>query len=253
MVGAVVALTHLHRSCRRARGRASGGRGRCRRSACLESITLLITGTAYSPVAAGSPGPFDRNTPSGFSASMSSADVVAGTTVTLHAVVGEQAQDVALDAVVDGDDVEQSVAVLAAVAGAGMPLTSRPSRSSVRRSRIGDEVQSASRRPAPLPRASAHRGRRRRRERCTTTPFGMPLLADAGGERARVDTGDADDAVHSQPLAESGCAARQFAGSLISARSTTPRTPERAAALTVSTSSSLAPTLPMCGKVKVMI
>ena len=51
-----------------------------------KSITCRITGTAYSPVAAGSPGPFDRNTPSGFIARMSSADVVAGTTVTLPAV-----------------------------------------------------------------------------------------------------------------------------------------------------------------------
>ena len=48
------------------------------------SMMLLITGTAYSPVAAGSPGPFDRNTPSGLSATMSSAAVVAGTTVTLQ-------------------------------------------------------------------------------------------------------------------------------------------------------------------------
>ena len=40
-----------------------------------------MTGTAYSPVAAGSPGPLDRNTPSGFIARISSADVVAGTTV----------------------------------------------------------------------------------------------------------------------------------------------------------------------------
>ena len=49
-----------------------------------ESISFLITGTAYSPVAAGSPGPFDRNTPSGLSAMMSSAEVLAGTTVTLQ-------------------------------------------------------------------------------------------------------------------------------------------------------------------------
>src|SRR5258707_7557754 len=50
------------------------------------SITCLMTGTAYAPVAAGSPGPFDRNTPSGFIARISSADVVAGTTGTLAAV-----------------------------------------------------------------------------------------------------------------------------------------------------------------------
>src|SRR6476660_5566677 len=49
-----------------------------------ESITFWMTGTAYLPVAAGSPGPFDRKTPSGFIARMSSAEVVAGTTVTLQ-------------------------------------------------------------------------------------------------------------------------------------------------------------------------
>ena len=48
------------------------------------SRTCRIIGTAYSPVAAGSPGPFDRKTPSGFSAMMSSADVWAGTIVTLQ-------------------------------------------------------------------------------------------------------------------------------------------------------------------------
>ena len=45
---------------------------------------LRITGTAYCPVAAGSPGPLERNTPSGLSAAMSSALVLAGTTVTLQ-------------------------------------------------------------------------------------------------------------------------------------------------------------------------
>ena len=53
-------------------------------SACPKSITFWITGTAYLPVAAGSPGPLDRKTPSGFIARMSSADVVAGTTVILQ-------------------------------------------------------------------------------------------------------------------------------------------------------------------------
>ena len=42
----------------------------------------LIIGTAYSPVAAGSPGPFDRNTPSACWRRISSAVAVAGTTVT---------------------------------------------------------------------------------------------------------------------------------------------------------------------------
>ena len=46
------------------------------------SISSRSTGTAYSPVAAGSPGPFDRNTPSGLWRMMSSIVAVAGTTVT---------------------------------------------------------------------------------------------------------------------------------------------------------------------------
>ncbi len=41
-----------------------------------------MVGTAYLPVSAGSPGPLDRNTPSGLSARMSSAVAVAGTTFT---------------------------------------------------------------------------------------------------------------------------------------------------------------------------
>jgi hypothetical protein len=44
-------------------------------------------------------------------------------------------------------------------------------------------------------------------------------------------------------------ALRQFDGSVMSSRSTTPRT----AGVVVSMSSGLVPTLPMCGKVKVMI
>ena len=46
------------------------------------SSTSLIIGTAYSPVAAGSPGPFERKRPSGSWASTSSAVAVAGSTVT---------------------------------------------------------------------------------------------------------------------------------------------------------------------------
>ena len=59
-----------------------------------------------APVAAGSPGPFDRNTPSGLWRRMSSAVAVAGTTVTAQPVLAQAAQDVALGAVVDRDDVE---------------------------------------------------------------------------------------------------------------------------------------------------
>ena len=46
------------------------------------SRSAWIVGTAYSPVAAGSPGPLESTTPSGLSAMMSSALAVAGTTVT---------------------------------------------------------------------------------------------------------------------------------------------------------------------------
>lgn len=41
-----------------------------------------MTGTAYFPVSAGSPGPFERKTPSGRIARIESAGVCAGTTVT---------------------------------------------------------------------------------------------------------------------------------------------------------------------------
>ena len=44
----------------------------------------LITGTEYSPVAAGSPGPFDRNIPSGLWESIVSKVEFAGSTVTSH-------------------------------------------------------------------------------------------------------------------------------------------------------------------------
>ncbi len=69
-------------SSRRRRGRAAGGRGRCRTKALPVSSSCRITGTAYSPVAAGSPGPFDRKMPSGSCAITSSKVDVAGSTVT---------------------------------------------------------------------------------------------------------------------------------------------------------------------------
>ena len=46
------------------------------------SSIARITGTAYSPVAAGSPGPLDRKNPSGASAITCSNEAVAGTTDT---------------------------------------------------------------------------------------------------------------------------------------------------------------------------
>ena len=41
---------------------------------------------AYLPVAAGSPGPFDKNTPSGLNSIIFSAVKLAGTTVTLQLI-----------------------------------------------------------------------------------------------------------------------------------------------------------------------
>ena len=47
----------------------------------IKSLIILI---AYLPVAAGSPGPFDRNIPFGLRAKILSADVLQETTVTLQ-------------------------------------------------------------------------------------------------------------------------------------------------------------------------
>ena len=47
-------------------------------------IKSLIISIAYFPVAAGSPGPFDKNIPLGLRAKILSAEVLQGTTVTLQ-------------------------------------------------------------------------------------------------------------------------------------------------------------------------
>ena len=89
MIGAMMALMHLARSAAEREGEHLVAEADAEdRLAGVDE--LLIAGTAYSPVAAGSPGPFDRNTPSGLSASTSSAVAVAGTTVTLHPAVARQ-------------------------------------------------------------------------------------------------------------------------------------------------------------------
>ena len=66
---------------------------------------------ARTSIAAGSPGPFERNTPSGLSSSTSSAGVVGGHDRHAAAVLVEQAQDVALDAEVVRDDVMRRLRV----------------------------------------------------------------------------------------------------------------------------------------------
>ena len=47
-------------------------------------ISCFIIGIAYLPVAAGSPGPFDKNIPSGFSSKIFWPEVLAGTIFTLQ-------------------------------------------------------------------------------------------------------------------------------------------------------------------------
>ena len=120
MVGAVVALVHLLRLG--AERQASIWWPRQMPNIGMpEAISFWISGTAYLPVAAGSPGPFDRKTPSGLSASMSSAVRRRRHDRDLAAGAGQAAQDVALDAVVDGDDVELRRCSCAAVAFAPHP------------------------------------------------------------------------------------------------------------------------------------
>jgi hypothetical protein len=78
VVGTVMAVVHFD---------GLGPKGKCQHLVpqtdakdrqIVVSKMVLIIGTAYSPVAAGSPGPFDRKTPSGLWANTSSAVAVAG-------------------------------------------------------------------------------------------------------------------------------------------------------------------------------
>ena len=79
------------------------------------------------------------------------------------------------------------------------------------------------------------------------------VLADQRGQRARIDAGNGDDAARLQPGIEvlRGAPIGRLGDSVL--RSTQPRTPDAAARFEVSMSSSLVPTLPIWGKVKVMI
>ena len=51
-----------------------------------------MIGIAYFPVAAGSPGPLDKNIPFGLSAKIFSAGVLHDTTVTLHFLILEMSE-----------------------------------------------------------------------------------------------------------------------------------------------------------------
>ncbi len=54
------------------------------------ATNALMVGTAYAPVAAGSPGPLERKIPSGDYAYMSFAEADAGTTVTRQPAAARQ-------------------------------------------------------------------------------------------------------------------------------------------------------------------
>ncbi len=100
MVGAVMALMHLlGLGAERQRQHLVAEADAEDRDVGVEQV--LITGTAYSPVAAGSPGPLERKMPSGCMARMSSARGLGRHDGDLGAEAGKQAQDVALDAVVE--------------------------------------------------------------------------------------------------------------------------------------------------------
>ena len=108
MIGAAMAELQLVSLAAAARGRESGGRGRCRRSASCRSACGHCRPACAS--GSGSPGPFERKTPSGLSASTSSAEVSAGTTVTRQPDVHQPAQNVLLDAEIVGDHVKRGSA-----------------------------------------------------------------------------------------------------------------------------------------------
>ncbi len=158
-----------------------------------------MTGTAYSPVAAGSPGPLERKMPSGCMARMSSALAVAGTTVTLALQPRQKPQYVALDAVIDRDDVHGGV-VLRAIAFVPDPGRLGPGRG-LARSDLPGQIETDKAAPgggARLQRADIEAAVRRMREH----RVGHALVADERGQRARVDAAHGDDAAPFQPGVE---------------------------------------------------
>ena len=104
---------------------------------------------------------------------MSSAEVVAGTTVTLQPLAGEQPQDVALDAVVDGDDVELRRA-LAAIALAPFPRRLVPGEALPARHHR-HEVHADEARPCARLRLERVEIEAARSAACAITALGMPF------------------------------------------------------------------------------
>ncbi len=104
MIGAVMALMHLLRRRRRARCRASGGRGRCRTAGTSAAITLADGRHGIFAGRGGIAGTVREED----AVRLVREDLLAGRRRRQHghgaAGFSQQAQDVALDAVVDGDD-----------------------------------------------------------------------------------------------------------------------------------------------------
>jgi uncharacterized protein YqeY len=141
----------------------------------------------------------DRNTPSGFSARISSADVVAGHDRHVAAGVRQQPQDVALDAVIDGDD---------PVFGRGLravALVLRPDGLVpgviVGSGHAGHEIHAGDARPGGrffFQRVEIERAV----GRVGDDGVGHALVADERGQGPGVDARQADDATRLQPRVE---------------------------------------------------
>ena len=163
-----------------------------------------MTGTAYSPVAAGIAGAVGQEDAVGlhgqdlFGAGLGRHDGDLG------AEPGEQAQDVALDAVVDGDDMHRRLGLLAK---AFVPDPGRlaPDRGLARGDLLGEVEadQAGPGRGAALQVVEVEDAVRRMRD----DGVGHALFADQRGQRAGVDARQRDDAAPLQPLVEVGAGA----------------------------------------------
>ena len=166
-------------SWRRPRGRASGGRGRCRTAACTYS-SIPTTGTAYSPVAAGSPGPLERKQLFGCGpCGLVSLRWWGAAPSPCAGIVS--CGDVALRAVIDRDDMGQSPFPRGGSRGGFAHSPRRfPARRPVHRlhrpaGNLLREVHPFQPRPLPRLRAAAHRRRTRAPARGRSTPLGAPF------------------------------------------------------------------------------
>ena len=104
MVPAAMPELQLSSSRRRSPGPGVDARGRSRSRGSARRRTPRTTSSPASRLA-GSPGPGETITPSGCSAAISANGVPYGTTVTRRPALDQRADDVALDAAVEHDDV----------------------------------------------------------------------------------------------------------------------------------------------------